>query len=86
MPPNINDHSSKNTKSFQNAIIENANLFKTDIDSEDDIRNGKSKKTLTNIAGYIIEKKDRYVDSSYRHGSIYQKCNFKNIEDYLHLD
>ncbi|CAD2086353.1 fam-a protein [Plasmodium vinckei lentum] len=61
---NINDHN-PSKKKYQNRIIENANLFKTDIDSEDDIRKGKLKKTFVNIAGYLIQKKDNHVDVIY---------------------
>ncbi|CDU16197.1 fam-a protein [Plasmodium yoelii] len=61
----INDHNSKNEKYYQNEIIENANLFKTDIDSEDDIKNGKLKKTFVNLAGYLIENKDKFVNITY---------------------
>ncbi|KEG01392.1 hypothetical protein YYE_03982 [Plasmodium vinckei vinckei] len=62
--PNINDHNPY-SKEYKNTIIENANLFKADIDSEKDIRKGKLKKTFINIAGYIIEKKTGYVDVTY---------------------
>ncbi|CAD2106413.1 fam-a protein [Plasmodium vinckei brucechwatti] len=62
---NINDHNSKDTKSYQNTVIEKANLFKTDIDSEDDIRKGKLRKTFVNIAGFLIEKKNKYVDVTF---------------------
>ncbi|SCL84428.1 Acidic phosphoprotein precursor PCEMA1, putative [Plasmodium chabaudi adami] len=61
---NINDHNPSG-KEYKNTIIENANSFKIDIDSEDDIRSGKLKKTFVNIAGYIIEKKLGYVDVTY---------------------
>ncbi|CAD2097703.1 fam-a protein [Plasmodium vinckei lentum] len=70
---NINDHNpSKNE--YKNTIVESANSFKTDIDSEDDIRQGKLKKMFVNIAGYLIEKKDKCVDITYvrsidEHGS-----------------
>ncbi|CAD2085905.1 fam-a protein [Plasmodium vinckei brucechwatti] len=47
---------------YENKIIENANLFKTDIKSENDIRNGKLKKTFVNIAGYLLEKTGAYID------------------------
>ncbi|WBY58320.1 fam-a protein [Plasmodium yoelii yoelii] len=65
---NIIDHNRKNKKYFENKIIENANLFEAEIDSEDDIRNGKIKKTFVNLIGYIVEKrKDRiyiiYIES-----------------------
>ncbi|EAA19840.1 hypothetical protein, partial [Plasmodium yoelii yoelii] len=62
--PDINDHNPSNKK-YQNTIIYNANAFKTDVDSESDIRKGKLKKVLLNIAGYLIEKKDKYVDITY---------------------
>ncbi|CAD2099531.1 fam-a protein [Plasmodium vinckei] len=61
---NINDHN-KNKDSYKNTIIENANLFTTDIDSEDDIRKGKLKKVFVNIAGYLIEKKNNNIDITY---------------------
>ncbi|CAD2109222.1 fam-a protein [Plasmodium vinckei] len=85
---NINDHNSKNKKPYQNPIIENANLFKTDIDSEDDIRNGKLKKTFVNIAGYLIEKKNMrvditYVESMYGNASIYQKSIIRKALNYF---
>ncbi|CAD2086722.1 fam-a protein [Plasmodium vinckei brucechwatti] len=43
--PDINDHYPSD-KEYKNTIIENANLLKTDVDSEDDIRKGKLKKHL----------------------------------------
>ncbi|SCL93322.1 fam-a protein [Plasmodium chabaudi adami] len=61
---NINDHH-PSTKKYKNKIIESANLFTTEIDSEDDIRNGKIKKTFVNVAGYLIQKKDSYLDVIY---------------------
>ncbi|CAD2102038.1 fam-a protein [Plasmodium vinckei] len=61
---NINDHH-PSKKEYKNTIIENANLFKADIDSEDDIRKGKLTKTFVNIAGYLIEKRDWRVDVAY---------------------
>ncbi|CAD2112492.1 fam-a protein [Plasmodium vinckei] len=63
---NINDHHPSD-KEYKNTIIENANLFKTDIDSEEDIRKGTLKKVFVNIAGYIIEKKDKHVGITYVH-------------------
>ncbi|EUD69904.1 hypothetical protein YYG_04778 [Plasmodium vinckei petteri] len=53
---NVNDHNPSNNE-YKNTIIENANLFKIDIGSEDDIRKGKLKKTFVNMAGYLINKK-----------------------------
>ncbi|CAD2086346.1 fam-a protein [Plasmodium vinckei brucechwatti] len=61
---NINDHN-PSKKKYQNRIIENANLFKIDIDSEDDIRKGKLKKKFVNLAGYLIEKRDTHIYITY---------------------
>ncbi|CAD2084060.1 fam-a protein [Plasmodium vinckei lentum] len=52
---NIKDQDSSKEK-HKNTIIENANLFKTSIESEEDIKQGKLKKVFVNIAGYLIEK------------------------------
>ncbi|VTZ66340.1 fam-a protein [Plasmodium chabaudi chabaudi] len=62
--PNVNDHHPSNIK-YKNPIIENANSFKIDIDSEDYIRRGKLKKTFVNIAGYYIKKCSTHVDVTY---------------------
>ncbi|CAD2088812.1 fam-a protein [Plasmodium vinckei lentum] len=73
---NINDHH-PSKKEYKNTIIENANLFTTDIDSNKSIRNGRWKKTFVNIAGYLIEKKDgvkiTYLESIDGHFSSYNK-------------
>ncbi|EAA15677.1 hypothetical protein [Plasmodium yoelii yoelii] len=61
---NINDHNPSNKK-YKNKIVKSANLFKTDIDSEEDIRKGKLKKTFANLIGYLIEKRDRYIHIIY---------------------
>ncbi|CAD2089712.1 fam-a protein, fragment [Plasmodium vinckei brucechwatti] len=63
--PNINDHNSKNKDSYKNPLIENANLFKTGIDSEDDITNGQLEKKILNIGGYLIENTDWYTEFNY---------------------
>ncbi|EUD71843.1 hypothetical protein YYG_03260 [Plasmodium vinckei petteri] len=60
----INDNSKDNTD-YKNPIIESANLFETEIDSDDDIRNGTISKTYVNISGHLIEKKDNHVDVTY---------------------
>ncbi|CAD2088818.1 fam-a protein [Plasmodium vinckei lentum] len=62
--PNIND-GYPSDKEYKNNVIENANLFKIDIDSEDDIKNGEIKKAHVNIAGYIIEHRDFYINITY---------------------
>ncbi|SCL92221.1 fam-a protein [Plasmodium chabaudi adami] len=59
----IDHHPSK--KEYKNTIVESANLFTTEIDSEEDIRKGKLKKVFVNIAGYIIEKRANCVDITY---------------------
>ncbi|VTZ67890.1 fam-a protein [Plasmodium chabaudi chabaudi] len=61
---NINDHNPSNKK-YENTLIKNANLFTTEIDSEDDIRNGKLEKVFVNLAGYLIEKKTDHIDALY---------------------
>ncbi|CAD2106268.1 fam-a protein [Plasmodium vinckei lentum] len=84
---NINDHH-PSKKKYKNTIIESANSFKTDIDSEDDIRNGKLKKTFVNIAGYLIQKLGNrvdviYVESIHGNASIRQRCIIRRAIDYL---
>ncbi|CAD2085936.1 fam-a protein [Plasmodium vinckei lentum] len=74
----INDHN-PSMKKYQNKIIEKANSFKTDIDSEEDIRKGKLKKAFVNLAGYYIRKYGRYTNITYiesmdGHASIKPKC------------
>ncbi|CAD2095824.1 fam-a protein [Plasmodium vinckei] len=81
--PNINDHH-PSEKEYKNTIVESANLFKIDIDSEDDIRNGKIKKTLLNIGGYLIEKTHAYINITYLesidgHTSNYNKLFIENV-------
>ncbi|VTZ80356.1 fam-a protein [Plasmodium yoelii] len=51
---NINDHNRKNKKHFENTIVESANLFQAEVDSEDDIRSGKLKKMFVHLNGYIV--------------------------------
>ncbi|VEV54532.1 fam-a protein [Plasmodium vinckei vinckei] len=60
----INDHNPSNDK-YKNEIVKNANLFKIDIDAEDDIRKGELEKTFVNIAGYIVEKKGNIIEITY---------------------
>ncbi|SCL92913.1 Acidic phosphoprotein precursor PCEMA1, putative [Plasmodium chabaudi adami] len=62
---NINDHH-PSKKEYKNPIIGEKNLFKTDINSDDDIQKGKLRKTFVNIAGYLIKKKyDSYIDITF---------------------
>ncbi|VTZ72785.1 fam-a protein [Plasmodium yoelii] len=62
---NINDNNCKNKRNFENIIVKNANLFEANIDSEDDIRNGKLKKIFVNLSGHIIEKKTDRIYVTY---------------------
>ncbi|CAD2099703.1 fam-a protein [Plasmodium vinckei lentum] len=86
---NINDGYPSNEE-YKNKIIENANLFKTQINSEDDIRNGKLKKTFVNIVGYLIEKKGicvniTYIESIDGHTSKYQELIIeKSLNKFFH--
>ncbi|CAD2100941.1 fam-a protein [Plasmodium vinckei] len=61
---NINDHNPSGKK-YQNKIVQKANSFTTDINSEEDIKNGELEKVFVNIAGYLIEKKNRCADVTY---------------------
>ncbi|KEG02418.1 hypothetical protein YYE_03157 [Plasmodium vinckei vinckei] len=59
----IDHHPSK--KEFKNTIIESANSFKIEVDSEEDIRQGKIKKTFVNIAGYYLQKYNSIIDCTF---------------------
>ncbi|CAD2100962.1 fam-a protein [Plasmodium vinckei petteri] len=61
---NINDHNPSGKK-YENNIVEKANSFTTDINSEEDIKKGELEKVFVNIAGYLIEKKNRCADVTY---------------------
>ncbi|CAD2112558.1 fam-a protein [Plasmodium vinckei] len=83
--PNINDGYPSNKK-YRNKIIDNANVFKIDIDSEDDIRNEKLDKTFVNITGYLLEKTSTYVNITYLesidgHTSNYQELIIEKALD-----
>ncbi|CAD2100967.1 fam-a protein [Plasmodium vinckei petteri] len=62
---NMNDHDKKNNKDYVNPIVESANTFKPDIDSEEDIKNGKLSKTYINLVGFIIKKETDCVKITY---------------------
>ncbi|CAD2097421.1 fam-a protein [Plasmodium vinckei petteri] len=61
---NINDHN-PSAKKYENTIVQKANSFKTDINSEEDIRKGKLKKAFVNLAGYYIKNHGMNVDVTY---------------------
>ncbi|SCL89492.1 Acidic phosphoprotein precursor PCEMA1, putative [Plasmodium chabaudi adami] len=80
---NINDHNPFG-KEYKNTIVESANLFTTEIDSEEDIREGKLEKIFVNLAGYLIEKKSdhiyiAYIESIDGHSFIEKKELLGNI-------
>ncbi|VTZ68987.1 fam-a protein [Plasmodium chabaudi chabaudi] len=56
---NVNDHNRKDGKKYENAIVNSANSFETNIDSEEDIKNGKLNKMFVHLSGYSITK---YID------------------------
>ncbi|EAA16398.1 hypothetical protein [Plasmodium yoelii yoelii] len=87
---NINDHNPSDKK-YKNTIVKEANLFKTEIDSEDDIREGKLKKVFVNINGYLFKKRSKCVDITYiesidGHNSICQDWIIGQIFNYFYLD
>ncbi|CAD2084712.1 fam-a protein [Plasmodium vinckei brucechwatti] len=61
---NIIDHHPSD-KEYKNKIVKKANLFTTEIDSEDDIRKGELKKTFIHLAGYYIQKHNDHVDVTF---------------------
>ncbi|EUD72209.1 hypothetical protein YYG_02910 [Plasmodium vinckei petteri] len=61
---NIIDHHPSD-KEYKNKIVKKANLFTTEIDSEDDIRNGKLEKAYVHLAGYYIQKRNDHVDVTF---------------------
>ncbi|CAD2107793.1 fam-a protein [Plasmodium vinckei petteri] len=75
---NINDGYSSE-KEYKNTIIESANLFKIDIDSNIFIRKGIWKKTFLNIAGYLIEKREWYTDITYLESIDGHTSNLDNL-------
>ncbi|SCL90273.1 Acidic phosphoprotein precursor PCEMA1, putative [Plasmodium chabaudi chabaudi] len=75
---NINDHN-PSKKKYENKIIQKANSFKININSEEDIRKGKVKKTFVNLAGYHIQNQRNganitYIESIDGHTSIKPRC------------
>ncbi|CAD2094979.1 fam-a protein [Plasmodium vinckei petteri] len=59
---NINDHNRADKKFYKNTILESANSFKTEVNSDVDIRNGELKKMFVNLFGFLIKKEDEHVD------------------------
>ncbi|CAD2095105.1 fam-a protein [Plasmodium vinckei] len=52
-------------KEYKNTIIENANLFKSNVIPDDDIQNGELDNLFVNLAGYLIEKKGDDLEITY---------------------
>ncbi|SCM21681.1 fam-a protein [Plasmodium chabaudi chabaudi] len=59
---NLDDHNSKDKEKYTNPLLKEINTFKTYINSDNYIRCGKLRKTFVNLAGFIIEKKDKHID------------------------
>ncbi|SCL83106.1 fam-a protein [Plasmodium chabaudi adami] len=58
---NINDHNERDQNFYRNHIVESANSFETEVDSEKYIRKGLLNKMYINLSGYIIKKKSQYI-------------------------
>ncbi|SCL88782.1 fam-a protein [Plasmodium chabaudi chabaudi] len=59
---NVNDRNRKDGNEYVNTIVKSADLFKANVDSEEDIRNGELKKMFVQLSGYLITKKKDYVE------------------------
>ncbi|CAD2105816.1 fam-a protein [Plasmodium vinckei] len=59
---NVNDRNRKDETKYVNTIVKSADLFKANVDSEEDIRNGELKKMFVQLSGYLITKKKDYVE------------------------
>ncbi|CDU19940.1 fam-a protein [Plasmodium yoelii] len=62
---NMNDHDGGNNKKYVNPIVESANSFKPDIDSEEDIRNGDLYKMYVHLVAVFIKKEADCVKVTY---------------------
>ncbi|SCL86563.1 fam-a protein [Plasmodium chabaudi adami] len=61
----MNDHDGRNNSEYINPIVESANSFKPDVNSEEDIRNGELYKMYINIAAFFFKKEADYVKVTY---------------------
>ncbi|SCM12378.1 fam-a protein [Plasmodium chabaudi adami] len=57
----VNDYNNEKYKIHVNPIVESANLFKPDINSQEDIRNKESKKMYINLVTFFIKKEENCV-------------------------
>ncbi|SCM21940.1 fam-a protein, partial [Plasmodium chabaudi adami] len=62
---NINDYNRFARKVITNPILESANKFKANVNSEEDIRDGKLKKIYINLSGYLIKKQESHIDMTF---------------------
>ncbi|CAD2087400.1 fam-a protein [Plasmodium vinckei lentum] len=58
---NINDYNEHDQNFYRNSIIESANSFETEVNSEKDIRKGLLNKMYIHLSGYIIKKKSQHI-------------------------
>ncbi|EAA20130.1 hypothetical protein [Plasmodium yoelii yoelii] len=61
----MNDHDGGKNKKYVNPIVESANSFKPDIDSEEDIRNGDLYKMFVHLITFFVEKHADCVKVTY---------------------
>ncbi|SCM08112.1 fam-a protein [Plasmodium chabaudi chabaudi] len=57
----VNDYNNRPYKIHVNPIVESANLFKPNINSQEDIRNKESKKMYINLVTFFIKKEENCV-------------------------
>ncbi|KEG01149.1 fam-a protein [Plasmodium vinckei vinckei] len=84
--PDIDDQNRADKLKFKNPLLESANSFKQQIDSEKDIQNGELTKMFVNLSGYLIRKKEDHVDITFVHSiDIHHRPNLKDsIIDIVH--
>ncbi|CAD2096535.1 fam-a protein [Plasmodium vinckei petteri] len=80
---NINDHNPFNKKTYKNKVLESINSFNTNVDFDEDVKNGYYKKTFVNLSGYLIRKKNDHVDVTFVNSMNFNaliplKCVIKN--------
>ncbi|KEG04701.1 fam-a protein [Plasmodium vinckei vinckei] len=61
----MNDHDGHCTRKYINPIVESANSFKPDINSQEDIRKGELSKMYVNLVAFFIKKGEDNVKITY---------------------
>ncbi|CAD2112682.1 fam-a protein [Plasmodium vinckei petteri] len=61
----MNDHCGSSLKNYVNPIVQSANSFKPEIDSQKDIRNGKLYKMYINLVAFFIKKEFDCIKITY---------------------